>query len=89
MLAVSANLRSVQSADGAVVLDINGGRMFSLNPVAARIVSLIGEGCEETAIVRNLRAESGCGDANVEADVHEFLQSLQKHGLLEGPVPQV
>ena len=81
MLRMSPNLRCAQSHDGAVVLDIDGGRMFSLNPVAARIFALVGEGLDETGIVRTLRSESGCGDGSVEADIHEFLQSLQRYGL--------
>ena len=43
MYEVSTGVRSTRNEDGGIVLDIEQGQMFLLNPVATLILELVGE----------------------------------------------
>lgn len=80
---VTAGVRSTHSQDGAVVLDIRHGLMFNLNFVGSRILELLEQGHPESQIAEKVSREFGVAREIAEADVREFLDSLQKHRLVE------
>jgi hypothetical protein len=56
--------------------------MFSLNPVAARIVELIDGGFDEVEIGYQISSACGVALDRVRADLREFLDRLSCHGIL-------
>jgi Coenzyme PQQ synthesis protein D (PqqD) len=82
VLKLSGQIRSTHNRDGAIVLDILHGEMFRLNFVGSRILELLKQGSGEPEIAGQLAREFGIDRATAEADVHEFLETLEKHHLL-------
>lgn len=83
MFTISPNLRRGDGPDGCIVLNIEQGHMLSLNMTAARILSLIEEGCDEQEIVEKIALRYQLDRATVNKDVHEFLGMLRTHKLIE------
>lgn len=79
---VAENVRSTHSQDGGIVLDILHGQMFRLNFVGSRILELLKQGSSEPEIAEQLAREFGIERATAEADVREFVETLEKHHLL-------
>ncbi len=82
MYEISAGVRSTRNEDGGIVLDIDQGQMFRLNPVGALILELLGKGHPETEIAKDLASQYGISEETALADVREFLTSLQEHKLV-------
>jgi hypothetical protein len=83
MLTISSTVRQTQTQDGAVLLEIERGQMFCLNPVGSKILELIGSGCDEHEIADQVSAEYGADIDIVRADVREFLETLSWHSILQ------
>ncbi len=82
MYEVSTGVRSTRNEDGGIVLDIDHGQMFRLNPVGALILESLAKGSAETEIAQEIaRLYSICEETAV-ADVREFLESLEQHKLV-------
>ena len=62
LYAVSAGVRSTRNEDGGIVLDIDHGQMFRLNPVGALILESIGKGCAETEIAKEISRQCSIGE---------------------------
>ena len=75
---------AAQVADGeAVLLDIESGEYFSLNPVGSRIWELC-DGTRSTAeIVSVICGEFDVAEDVATADAHEILDELQNEKLVE------
>jgi len=82
LYAVSAGVRSTRNEDGGIVLDIQHGQMFRLNPVAALILESIGKGCTETEIVEEISRQCSVCEKTALADLREFVKSLEEHKLV-------
>ena len=82
MYDVSTGVRSTRIEDGGIVLDIDQGQMFRLNPVGALILELLGKGRPEIEIAREIARQYDVSEETAVADVIEFLISLQKHKLV-------
>jgi Coenzyme PQQ synthesis protein D (PqqD) len=82
MYEVSPGVRRTHNEDGGIVLDITHGQMFRLNPVGALILELLGTGCAEADIARQIASRYGVDEKIAIADVHEFLESLEGHRLV-------
>ena len=82
MYAVSAGVRSIRNEDGGIVLDIDHGQMFRLNPVGALILESLGKGCAETEIAKEISHQYSISEETAIADVREFLKSLEEHRLV-------
>lgn len=67
------------------MLDINRGKIFHLNGVGALVFERLGLRQTRTQIVHEISQECEMSTEIVENDVIEFLESLQKHGLVQGP----
>jgi PqqD family protein of HPr-rel-A system len=79
---VPENVRIVHGPDGATILDIFQGHVFRLNCTASQILQLLNQGLTESAIAEQLAHEFGIERTKAEADVHELLAALGKHGLV-------
>lgn len=79
---VAASVRSTHSEDGGVVLDILHGQMFRLNFVGSKILEFLKQGCAPPEIAEHLAHDFGIERATAEADVREFVETLEKHHLL-------
>jgi hypothetical protein len=82
LYAVSAGVRSTRNEDGGIVLDIDHGQMFRLNPVGALILELLGRGRPETEIAKEISRQYSISEETAVADVREFLKSLEEHKLV-------
>ena len=88
MTALSNEFRRTRTPDGGILLDIERGRMFSLNLVGFEIVELFDRGCDEAQIVDQISAAYGVDIDSVRADVRTFLKVLdQKHILPRSSQP--
>ena len=76
-------VRSTHSPDGAIVLDIRQGQMFSLNFVGSRILELLRSESTAAPIVDRIVIEFGVGREQAESDFDEFVLALKKYRLLE------
>jgi hypothetical protein len=82
MYRISDGVRSTHGQDGAIVLDVQQGQMFNLNLVGSRILELLEKGSAEPDIVNVISREFNASRKDVESDVREFIESLQKHKLV-------
>ena len=83
MFRVSKALRSTHGHVGAIVLDVERGRMFDLNPVASKILELLKSGSCESVIVNTVSTEFNIRRDLVESDVREFILALRDCQFLE------
>lgn len=83
MFRLSDTIRRTVTPDGGVLLDVDRGRMFCLNPVGARIVELLEQGHDESRIVDEVREQYGVNQERVRADVAEFIESLERQHILK------
>ena len=75
-------LRSVDSPDGGVVLDIENGNMFRLNPIGMRILSRLTQGTPAADIVEEISRDYSVDPQIAREDFENFLASLQGCGLI-------
>ena len=82
MFWISRSARLTKSADGGILLDLQKGVMFSLNPVGTRIIELLREPQDSLSLAAKISQEFGVSEKTVRRDVEEFLAALGKQGLL-------
>jgi hypothetical protein len=82
MLRTSHTIRSAQSQDGTVLLDVHHGRMFSINPIGSKILELIKEGRDESQIVDEIVRAYGVAIEIARTDVREFIDTLCAHRIV-------
>jgi hypothetical protein len=87
MYRVSDTLRSTHNQDGAILLDVRRGQMFKVNFVGSRILELLKNGSNESAITNQISREFGIGRELAESDVRQFLEALKKCQLVEKREP--
>ena len=75
-------LETLSRLDGAIVLDIDHGQMFRLNPVGALILESLGKGCAETEIAQKIGRQYNISEERASADIRAFLESLEEHKLV-------
>lgn len=85
MNTVSAGIRSIRNADGGIVLDIDRGLMFRLNPLGALILEAIAKGCTQIEIGKEIARQFSIGEETAVADVREFVKSIEQHGIVRTP----
>jgi hypothetical protein len=84
MPAMRERIRSAHTADGGTVLDIDQGRMFSLNSSASAIYQLMETGLCEDKIVEELVRRFGISVDVAKRDLNDFSETLKNHALLAG-----
>ncbi len=83
MSSTPERLRSVHTPDGAVVLDVHAGKMFSLNRTASLMFRLFEQGATEENVVDALVAQFHVSAEVAHADTVEFCGALERLGLLK------
>ena len=78
----SPSVRESNGPDGAVLLDIQQGICFSLNPVGANIWALVKQRKSTDDIVATLMKDFAVPEEQVRSDVVEFAALLKQKGLL-------
>jgi Coenzyme PQQ synthesis protein D (PqqD) len=76
MIKILEHIRSNQNEDGSVVLDVCRGKMYSLNPVASRILELLSQGLDEAQIKSEISRQFSVAMDIIDKDVDEFLLKL-------------
>src|SRR6267378_7385684 len=83
--AVSSHVRATYTADGAVLLDINKGICYSLDPVAAKLwvtIEASQAGITLEGIVGSVETHFKVSRQELENDTHEWLDKLRRMGLV-------
>lgn len=83
MFRISDTIRRTETADGGILLDVHHGQMFCLNVVGAKILELMQRGYDESRIAEEISRDYGANKETVSADVIEFVETLQKHHILQ------
>lgn len=82
---IAPGIRETASEDGAVLLDIEQGICFSLNPVGLKIWELLKKGCSVDQIADALAQDFPVSRSQLLSDVVEFLQALEAKRLIRRP----
>ena len=77
-LAIAPGVREVASEDGAVLLDVEQGVCFSLNPVGLKIWELLKKGCSLDQIADALGQEFPVSRPQLLSDATEFVAALEE-----------
>jgi hypothetical protein len=84
-LVVAPGVREVASEDGAVLLDVEQGICFSLNPVGLRIWELLKKRYSTDQIANALAQEFSVPRAQLLSDAVEFIEALEAKQLVRRP----
>jgi coenzyme PQQ synthesis protein D (PqqD) len=84
-LAIAPGVREVASEDGAVLLDVEQGVCFSLNPVGLKIWELLKKGCSLEQIADALGQEFPVSRPQLLSDASEFIAALEAKQLIRRP----
>ena len=82
MFKICNEVRSTQTQDGSILLDIHHGRMFCLNLVGSKILELLQRGYDEVRIAEEISRAYGVNREVASSDVREFLDALYRHHIL-------
>jgi hypothetical protein len=82
MSSPSSHLRSIVNEHGAVILDIPGNQMVTLNSTGGYVWDKLQQGKTIDEVVRELSVESNTDPVDVERDVHAFVEQLMSKHLL-------
>ncbi len=88
-IVISPGVRETASEDGAVLLDIEQGICFSLNPVGLRIWQMLKDRRSVDQIADTLAQDFPVSRSQILADVVEFLQALETKRLIHRSVDTV
>lgn len=83
---ISPDVRSTYSEDGAVLLDIQRGVCYSLNPTAAQIwvtIESSQSGIDFKGLVDGLEMHCKASREQLESDTAEYLSKLEHAGLVQ------
>lgn len=84
MPSIRERIRSSQSPDGGIVLDIDKGKMFSLNSSGSVILQLLEKEYSEERIVEELVHLFGIPADVAKRDFRDFCDSLKHLALVTG-----
>ena len=79
---ISENIRTSFNQDGAVLMDIQGGFMLTLNPIGSIIWRQLSDGRTPEQIAERLASEFGITREHALTDVNEFVQQLEAQHLI-------
>lgn len=82
MKELSQSLRHTRNGDGAIVLDIDKGKMFSTNATGALLFELLSAGLDDATIVAKFAAAFDVNPQVAGADLATFRGLLKDHSLL-------
>jgi hypothetical protein len=81
-LVLAPGLRVSAHDEGAVILDIDGGQLYSTNRVGARIIALLEEKANLHDIADRIKTEFDAPLERVQADLEHFVGSMKAGGLI-------
>ena len=79
---VAKGVRETVNQDGAVLLDIEQGLCFSLNPIGTRIWEMVKDGRSVAEITDALQLEYRLPRSQLVSDVSDFLKRLEEMRLI-------
>jgi hypothetical protein len=79
----SERLRTAHTPDGGIVLDVENGTMFRLNPIGSQILCLLKTGTPITQVVEEISHKYQVEVETVREDVMHFFTTLEALGLLD------
>jgi hypothetical protein len=82
-LNLAPSVRSVFSQDGAVLMEIKQGMMYTSNPVGGRILELLSQGRSAENVVETISCECAVSKETVRHDLERFIEQLRSYGLVE------
>lgn len=82
---LSQRLRHTRNGDGAIVLDIEKGKMFSTNGTGALLFELLSSGLDDKTIVTEFAQRFEVTHEVAAADLARFRDMLGRHSLLDAP----
>lgn len=82
---IAPGVRETASEDGAVLLDVEQGICFSLNPVGLRIWELLKRRCSLDQIADTLAQNFSVPRAQLLSDAAEFIEALETKHLIQRP----
>src|SRR5258707_1016294 len=80
---VSENVQPTITQDGAVLMNIKGGHMITLNPIGSIVWQQVSDGRSPEQIADRLTSEFAIPREQAAADVSEFLEQLEAQHLIE------
>src|SRR4051812_37953944 len=80
---VSEHVRTSHGPNGATVLDIRLGQMFTINAVGSKVLKFLECGAQESEIIDRVCQDFGVSKQTAGSDVREFLLALEQNGLIE------
>ncbi len=83
MFRICDTIRSTQTQDGTIVLNVHHGEIFCLNVVGSKILELLRQGHDESRIADEISREYGTNWETVRRDVLEFIEALYKNHLIQ------
>jgi Coenzyme PQQ synthesis protein D (PqqD) len=89
MYKVSEGIRSTRGQHGAIVLDIQHGRILRLNVTGSLIFARLRQGQTESEIINGISEEFRISHDVAQTDVGEFLKSMEIAGLVYRDTSQV
>ena len=82
-LNLAPSVRSVFSQDGAVLMEIKQGMMYTSNPVGGRILELLSKGMSPENVVETISHECVVSQETVRQDLERFVERLRSYGLIQ------
>jgi hypothetical protein len=76
-------VRSMRDTDGAILLDLKGGKYYSLNGVGAHIWDFMEKGAGTEEILSHLAETYGTPRETLERDLLNFVTALEAKGLVQ------
>ena len=77
------DMLSAEIGGEAVMMSIEKGAYFGLNPIATRIWDLIEQPCTVADLIKTISEEYEVTDEQCTADVQEFVADMIKRGLAQ------
>jgi hypothetical protein len=87
MFRISDAIRSTSSREGTVLLDLQQGRILSLNRLGSRVFEMLRDGRDVDQIAGEISNDFGVEADDVRADVLDFICSLREHNVLSATGP--
>jgi coenzyme PQQ synthesis protein D (PqqD) len=85
---ISETVRTATNQDGAVLMDIRQGQLFSINPVGSRIWQQLNDGHTREEIAESFVTDFGISREQALNDVNEFVHHLEAQQLIRSSESQ-
>jgi hypothetical protein len=83
MSSASDRLRSASTPDGSVVLNVENGKIFRLNPIGSLILTRLNTGTPIPQVLEEISRQCHVQVETIRDDVLHFLSTLDAFGLLD------